>query len=81
MSKKEKLISRFKTQPNDFSWDELTLLLTYFGFAEVSKGKTAGSRRAFVNERTRQIIRLHKPHPEKVLKQYQIKEIKEVLGL
>ncbi len=81
MNKKEKLVERFRSSPNDFSWAELESLLGYFGFEEVRKGKTAGSRRAFVNASTKQIIRLHKPHPGNILKQYQIKEVREVLGI
>ncbi|GAB2569725.1 type II toxin-antitoxin system HicA family toxin [Spirosoma areae] len=80
MSKKEKLIERFQTGPADFTWNELVRLLTYFGYEEISKGKTAGSRRAFVNPETKQIIRLHKPHPGTILKQYQVKEIQDILN-
>ncbi len=80
MSKKEKLIERFQTKPTDFTWSELVNILACFGYEEVSKGKTAGSRRAFVNPETKQIIRLHKPHPGSILKQYQLKEIQESLN-
>ncbi len=38
-------------------------------------------RRPLQNPETQQVIRLHKPHPGNILKQYQIREIKEVLGL
>lgn len=81
MSKKTKLIERFQQKPNDFTWSELVSLLTYFSFEEVGQGKTGGSRRAFVNHETKQIIRLHKPHPGSILKQYQLKEILNVLNL
>ncbi|MBD0259933.1 MAG: type II toxin-antitoxin system HicA family toxin [Cytophagales bacterium] len=81
MSKKEKLVERFRSSPNDYSWAELESLLSYFGFAEIKKGKTAGSRRAFINASSKQIIRLHKPHLGSILKQYQIKEVREILGI
>jgi hypothetical protein len=81
MSRKEKLIERFCSNPSDFTWSELESLLSNFGFVEVKAGKTGGSRRAFFNEVTKQIIRLHKPHPGNILKQYQIKEVKEALKL
>ncbi len=42
MSKKEKLIERFQSNPTDFTWSELESLLTFFGFTEIKKGKTAG---------------------------------------
>ncbi len=81
MSKIEKLIARVRASPTDFTWDELAKLLKHYGFDEISKGKTAGSRRAFVHPETKQIIRLHKPHPDSILKQYQLKEILELLNL
>lgn len=81
MSRKEKLVEKFCNSPNDFSRAELKSLLGYFVFEEVKKGKTAGSRRAFENASTKQIIHLHKPHPGNILKQYQVKEVREVLGI
>lgn len=81
MSKIEKLIARVQLSPADFTWQDLAKLLSHYGFEELNKGKTAGSRRAFVHAATRQIVRLHKPHPGDVLKQYQLKEILELLNL
>ena len=50
MSKKEKLIGRFLSMPSDFHYDEMVKLLGYFGYSEVKKGKTSGSRVKFENE-------------------------------
>lgn len=80
MSKKEKLIIRFLTMPSDFHYDEVVKLLVYFGFEEVKKGKTSGSRVKFMNNENVPIM-LHKPHPSGIMKHYQLKQIKEVLGL
>jgi hypothetical protein len=80
MSKKEKLITRFLTLPSDFHYDEVVKLLGYYNFNEVKKGKTSGSRVKFVNDEGVPIM-LHKPHPTGIMKQYQLKQIKEVLGL
>jgi len=80
MSKKEKLIIRFLTMPSDFHYDELVKLLGYFGFEEVRKGKTSGSRVKFINAENVSIM-LHKPHPSGIMKHYQLKQIKEVLEL
>jgi hypothetical protein len=44
------------------------------------QGKTGGSRRKFVNDENN-IISLHEPHPQKVLKAYQIDIIIEHLKL
>jgi len=79
MSRKEKLIKRLLGKPKDFSYDELRTLLKLFGYEELKKGKTSGSRVAFVNEKSMHIIRLHKPHPRKTLKRYQIEYVIEIL--
>ena len=80
MSKKEKLIRRFLSMPSDFHYDELVKLLGYYGFNEVPKGKTSGSRVKFEDAAVVPII-LHKPHPTGIMKKYQMKQIKEVLDL
>jgi hypothetical protein len=70
LSRKDKLAERLLSRPTDFTFDELTSLLGCFGYVIAGAGKTGGSRVAFVNEDD--YIRLHKPHPRNVLKQYQI---------
>jgi predicted RNA binding protein YcfA (HicA-like mRNA interferase family) len=71
----EKLIERFKTIPADFTWDELTRVLSHFGYA-AKKGK--GSRRKFKAERLPTLI-LHEPHPGRIVKQYALRYVKEAL--
>ncbi|MBD2269285.1 type II toxin-antitoxin system HicA family toxin [Dolichospermum flos-aquae LEGE 04289] len=44
----------------------------------VSTGKRGGSRRRFLND-AGVIITLHKPHPQNILKRYQIQQIIEIL--
>jgi len=80
MSKKEKLIARFLNMPSDFHYDEMVKLLGYFGFKEVKKGKTSGSRVKFENIDGIPIM-LHKPHPSGIMKKYQMQQVKEILGL
>ncbi|NMM50619.1 type II toxin-antitoxin system HicA family toxin [Marinigracilibium pacificum] len=80
MSKREKLLQRFLTIPSDFHYSEMVNLLGYFGFKEVKKGKTSGSRVKFENAEGVPIM-LHKPHPNGIMKRYQMIQIKEVLGL
>ena len=72
MSRKEKLLERFLSNPVDFTFDELTKLLNFLGYVEIKTGKTSGSRVAFYNEEKEHIIRLHKPHPGNILKKYQM---------
>jgi len=66
--------------PKDFHYDEAVKLLGNFGFEEVKKGKTSGSRVKFENA-DRVPIMLHKPHPSGIMKLYQLKQIKEILEL
>jgi len=80
MSREEKLIARFLGMPSDFHYNEVVKLLRYFDFKEVSRGKTSGSRVKFMNSEGVPIM-LHKPHPSGIMKRYQLKQIKEVLGL
>lgn len=78
MSRRDKLIKRFLSYPKDFTWDELVSLLAGFGFEEVSTGKTGGSRRRFINQ-AGIVITLHRPHPQNILKRYQLEQIFEIL--
>lgn len=81
MSKLGKLIQKVSSKPKTFKYSELRTLLLGLGYHEIKKGKTSGSRAAFYNDKTKHIIRLHKPHPGRELKKYQInliiKELKE----
>lgn len=80
MTKKDKLIERFLKFPKDFHYNEIVKLLKYYGFEEVKKGKTSGSRVKFENANGTPIM-LHKPHPSGIMKEYQLKQIKEILEL
>lgn len=63
MGKKEKLKERLKSNPKDFTFDEMQSVLEYLGFEMSNKGKTSGSRVRFLRGNT--AIILHKPHPRK----------------
>ena len=77
MSKKQKLIARLKSKPKDFNFDEMETLIMSLGFKKSNKGKTSGSRIVF---KYGQIpLELHKPHPRKELKPYQINKVLKVL--
>lgn len=78
MSKKEKLIKRLKAKPADFSLDELETLLLFLGYTRNNKGKTSGSRIKYTKIGHSDIL-MHNPHPKKVLKMYQIKQLIEIL--
>jgi hypothetical protein len=75
MAKFEKLIKRLLSNPKDFTFEELETLLAGFGFKPSKTGSTSGSAIRFINHETGQVIRLHKPHPSPVLRQYLVKII------
>ena len=77
MSRKDKLISRLKSRPKDFTFDEAKSLLEMFGYTLSNAGKSSGSRVCFIKDR--KIFRMHKPHPRKELLEYQIKELMDEL--
>ena len=79
MGKHDKLIKKLKTKPKDFTYNELKTLLIGLGYEELLKGKTSGSRVAFLHQKTKHLIRLHKPHPKNILKMYQINLILDEL--
>ncbi|MFY2510454.1 type II toxin-antitoxin system HicA family toxin [Vibrio pectenicida] len=69
MSKHDKLLNRLLSKPKDFTWDELNKLLSSFDY-ELSNGK--GSRRKFIHRKKNQVISLHEPHPQNIIKRYVI---------
>ena len=77
MGKKEKLIERLKSNPKDFTFDEMQTALESLGFEMSHKGKTGGSRVKFMKGNI--AISMHKPHPRKELLEYQIKQVMEIL--
>ena len=75
MGKIDKLITKLKSDPKDFTWSELKRVLSHFGYIELKiQGKTGGSRRKFTNK-DNNIISLHEPHPKKILKRYAINDV------
>ena len=43
MSRRDKLVSRLRGKPKDFTWDELVRLLEGVGYSEAAAGKTGGA--------------------------------------
>lgn len=71
MSKKDKLIEKFKSD-SEFTWTELERLMKLLGYELL---ESEGSRVKFLNRKNCNIIRTHKPHPNKSIKDYVRKEI------
>ncbi|MDR3062386.1 MAG: type II toxin-antitoxin system HicA family toxin [Dysgonamonadaceae bacterium] len=67
MSKIDKLIIRLLSYPKDFTYNELKMALSSFGYNEI---QGAGSRVCFSKDDHK--IKLHKPHPGNILKRYQL---------
>jgi len=70
MSIHEKLVQRLLSRPRNFTYDEMVRLLQGFGYTEQERGKTSGSAVMFYNEKLKDKILFHKPHPGKELKFY-----------
>jgi predicted RNA binding protein YcfA (HicA-like mRNA interferase family) len=71
MSKRDKLIEKFKSD-SEFTYQELEKLLKFLGY-DVIEGE--GSRVKFLNRNNNNIIKTHKPHPDKSVKDYVRREI------
>ncbi len=76
MGKRDKLIARLRTVPADFTWNELKAMLKALGYREV---QGSGSRVKFDNGDADKLISLHKPHPEKIVKRYALRQLIEKL--
>jgi len=74
MGTKEKLIERLKGLPKDFTFDEAARLLNLFGYKRFDKGKTSGSRVLFLKAGKIPVF-MHRPHPQKELKEYAVKQL------
>lgn len=82
MTQKEKLLDKLLSRPKDFRFREAERLLMQYGFKRIKVGKTGGSRVRFYNDKTGQILTMHRPHRKKgkdVLKQYQLRDIEKVI--
>ena len=75
MSKLEKELERLKSKPKNYTYEEAKNILNKLGFVENNKGKTSGSRVIFKNYSLNKYIEMHKPHPTKILKEYQVKNL------
>lgn len=77
MGKLEKAKLRLKSEPFDYTFKEAEGLLLNLGFEEHNKGKTSGSRIIFIRGEDK--IMLHKPHPNKEIKIYAVRQLKQQL--
>lgn len=80
MSKMEDRKARLQKLPKDYTFEEAKSLLKSLGFIEMNKGKTSGSRVKFYRSKDGKMINLHKPHPEKEMKSYAVKQLYDFLN-
>jgi hypothetical protein len=78
MSQIDKLLTRLvrTPAPRDFTWQQLVKVMTHFGYEEL---EGSGSRKKFVNLRTKHKVLLHKRHPDSTLIGPQIEDIIDAL--
>lgn len=72
MTKRNKSLARLLTRPSDFAWDELLGVMQAFDF---DLKTTGGSGRKFIHRLTGVTHFMHEPHPSKVLKSYQVRDV------
>ena len=72
MAKIEKILRRLSSKPADFEWNEFKAVMQHFGFELKTTG---GSGRKFIHPETRAAHFIHEPHPSKVLKAYQVRDV------
>lgn len=77
MSRGKRLIESFKACRGPFPYRDLVRLLSGLGFDEKDAG--GGSKRKFVHRETKQIIRLHEPHPGNEILEYMVRQIRDQL--
>lgn len=82
MSRLAKLKAELKQCQGRFPYREAESLMKLLGYnlKKTSSGsKTGGSRRRFVHPTTKDMIHLHEPHPEKEMKEYAVRELRDHL--
>jgi len=72
MSKQQEILKRLLSKPIDFTWPELATLMKGLSY---DLQKAGGSGRKFVHSATGSTLFIHEPHPSKVLKQYQVRDV------
>ena len=79
MSQKDNSIARLKTKPKDFTIAELDSLMSKCGCRKTQRGRTSGSAISYVHEKSKRVLKIHSPHPQKELKPYMINAVLEFL--
>lgn len=74
-----KVIERkLKAYGKDITFSDAITLLEHYGYSQDNKGKTSESRVRFVMDGHADIL-LHRPHPQKELKEYVIRDLHNII--
>lgn len=65
---------KLKSFSKNITFSEITSLLEHYGYRIDNGGSTSGSRVRFICDGHEEIL-LHKPHPQKELKDYVVKRL------
>ena len=78
MAKLDKIKDKIFCKPttSKLTWNEITSFLNAYGYREL---QAEGSRVRFVHSDTKDVIRLHRPHPGNELKKYVVEQLQEKL--
>lgn len=69
---------KLKNCSRAITFTDATTLLEHYGYSQNNMGRTSGSRVRFVMEGHADIL-LHKPHPQKELKEYVIRDLHNII--
>lgn len=69
---------KLKNNSRDITFSDITTLLEHYGYVQDNKGSTSGSRVRFTCDEHADIL-IHRPHPQKELKEYVIKDLRNLL--
>ena len=76
MGTKEKLFEKLYRSDHSFTFRDAAALLTLLGYTLSEKGSTSGSRVMFIHPDHPPVL-LHKPHPQKELKGYVVRQLRD----
>lgn len=78
MGNKEKLLEKLYRSEHSFTFSDAVTLFESLGCALSDKGRTSGSRVMFTHSGHPPII-LHRPHPQKELKAYVVRQLRDYI--
>lgn len=78
MTRADRLIEEFKVCRGPFPYKDAVKVLSQLGYSEKTTG--GGSRRKFVHDKTKHILRFHSPHPGNELLLYVVKQLQDSLS-